>query len=403
MTKRTKSEQRKRGRPPADQRVANVIMELARKNRALYAKQVLRKAKAELKKRTKEQDRPEILKWPGIRRTQDLVSKARGDQREEGTLDAPWSMALFLLPPDEIAQSDRVLLAHAAGRLLEIYRRCLIVGQRFTVRQAIWAARLADALPKADFSPLHSWAYMYASREKTALALGQPMDTSDLDANLAFIDMPEAYGAGGVVRMLDNLEYQNAILAGDAKRQVTLSREEQLLARHDSSAQAEERSQGLMTWHNHGPLAWVEQEELGLPPPVTPLAECQMRAISGPVPSEWRPKISERNALVLSAANVTVLWLRRISETPTWKAKSSHDRRIAAERLENIIKKELKEMAAPWMPTSWKEANPIVDSQAHVELVQFLWEFGLDPWPGWADRFASTEAEKRRSEKGGAP
>ncbi len=377
-----------------------MIMELARNYRTLYAKEILKKAKVQLRKQAREQGRPEILSWlPGIRRTQELVSKARPNQREEGTLDAPWSMAcLASTKPIKLTLLDAVLLAHATGRLLEIYRRCLIVGQRFTIRQAIWAARLADALPQADFSPLHSLAYRYASREKTALALDQPMDTSDLDAELAFIDMPvECRASGrvslapglkeGTVRRLDNWEYQDAILAGYAKGPVRLSREEQLAARDASSAEAEESAQELMTWHDQGTLAWVEQEELGLPAPVTSLAERQMQAIAGPVPSEWKPRINEKNALVLSAANVTTLWLRSISLTPKWRAMSGQDQRNAAVQLETLVEKIAKFMAGPIFDKD--------SAQAHADLREFIRQFGLDPWP-WL-----TENDKKRlSEKG---
>ncbi len=390
-------EKRKPGRPPVSQQIADYIMELARDDLTLTAIEVGNKAKKELiDRQTSAQDRQWMQsKFPSDRKVQDLVSKARNFERDEDALDAPWSMACLDSSSPlriEIATSDRVLLAHSAGRLLEIYRRCLIVGQRFTVRQAIWAARLAAALPKADFSPLHSWAYMYASREKTALALGQPMDTSDLDANLAFIDMPEAYGASGTVRRLDNWEYQDAILAGYAKRHVTLSREEQLSAKDASSAQAEERRHGLMTWHYHGTLAWVEQEELRIIP-VTPLAEDAFNAAFGPVPSEWKPKINKDNALVLSAANVTALWLRRIAETPKWRAMSSQDQRNTAVQLETLVKKDAEGHASGRL----KDKDGV---QNIIEFLQLLGEFGLDPMPGWLDRFARKDAEKRTSEKG---
>ena len=128
-------------------------------------------------------DWPDVL--PGLRKVQELLKGPRQRAKEEQEVDKPWSLgAAHSEIPDD-----------ATGALLRVLRFALVLGFRFSVRHAIWAARLrwvdragGDAVTGEVRSPgiLYGEALAYARRERVGDLTGQPLlDTRDLDARLA--------------------------------------------------------------------------------------------------------------------------------------------------------------------------------------------------------------------------
>ena len=76
--------------------------------------------------------------------------------------------------------------SEAAGDLLAVWKVSLLSDRRFTIRQATWVARLRSALQGAPPDVLFNWSRLYEIRERIYQEKGLPMDTDDLDAELAF-------------------------------------------------------------------------------------------------------------------------------------------------------------------------------------------------------------------------
>ena len=115
---------------------------------------------------------------PGLDAVRKVVTNAR---RVKSQLDDPWSLGScesFNIPQD------------ATADLLAIWKRCIIGDVSFTVRQAIWAARLRRAVSAtptgSKLEELYHYAVSYAAHQRVAEALGKPFDTRFLDSNLAF-------------------------------------------------------------------------------------------------------------------------------------------------------------------------------------------------------------------------
>jgi|TARA_R100001530_G_scaffold134374_2_gene109123 hypothetical protein len=114
----------------------------------------------------------------GLDAVRKAVSTARG---VKSSLDDPWSLG---------ACEEHTILHDATADLLAIWKRSIIGGAKFTIRQAIWAARLKHAVPgtptRSRLEELRHWAVAYAADARVAEALGETLDTSFLDSNLAF-------------------------------------------------------------------------------------------------------------------------------------------------------------------------------------------------------------------------
>lgn len=129
---------------------------------------------------------------PGVRKIQDIAKEARGKRGIQ--LDDAWSLAVRIIwiPPD------------ATGDLLAVWKYCLTAGRKFTIREAIWVARLRSALPAADPQRLYEVAVAYARLER-AYEGKDLKPSTDLDAELAFQrDKGDLY----------EWEYSQAVLAG---------------------------------------------------------------------------------------------------------------------------------------------------------------------------------------------
>jgi hypothetical protein len=114
----------------------------------------------------------------------DAVQKAARKARNvKSPLEELWSLG--------IGESFGIS-ADATADLLAIWRRSIIGGTTFTIRQAIWAARIRGAVqvlpPKNRVEEIYGWAAAYAANHRVAEVLGKPIDTSFLDSNLAFMN-----------------------------------------------------------------------------------------------------------------------------------------------------------------------------------------------------------------------
>lgn len=111
-----------------------------------------------------------------------VIKAVRDARKEKSPLEDPWSMGVakrFNIPDD------------AGPDLLALLKRSIIGDTKFTIRQAIWAARLKDVVwetPAADrLKELRNWSGRYAIEERVSESLGKPLDTSRLDSNLIFL------------------------------------------------------------------------------------------------------------------------------------------------------------------------------------------------------------------------
>ncbi|GEM_PF-5493504 len=90
-----------------------------------------------------------------------------------GELDNLWSLGV---------SADYQIPLEANGDLLKIWKWCMVVGRKFTIREAKWAARLRNVV---KFENLLFLASMYAIHERMRKD-NQPLNTSKLDAFLTF-------------------------------------------------------------------------------------------------------------------------------------------------------------------------------------------------------------------------
>jgi hypothetical protein len=108
---------------------------------------------------------------PGLRKVQDILTKARPGLEKARDVDQPWSLGV-----SEI----HGIGPEANKDLLELWKICLATGKYFSIRQAKWAARLRNIVQDKIF--LEFWADLYALRERTCDILLIAPETSDLDA-----------------------------------------------------------------------------------------------------------------------------------------------------------------------------------------------------------------------------
>ncbi|MDP6494195.1 MAG: hypothetical protein QGI09_01975 [Dehalococcoidia bacterium] len=114
------------------------------------------------------------LLLPKDRTIQVIAKRARGFTGP--TPDDPWSLGV----------RDPEIRAEYTGGLLAMWRVSLIKGVPLTIRQARWASWLRPALPAASIEDLLRWASVYERYERSAEIEGQHLDTTNLDAELAF-------------------------------------------------------------------------------------------------------------------------------------------------------------------------------------------------------------------------
>ena len=114
-----------------------------------------------------------------------IQSIARSARLALPSIDDPWSPSV----------NDSRIPSDATSDLLAVWKASLIKDQRFSIRTAIWAARVRfafkptspqDLLPWSDLERILYCSSLYADREKSAEQDQKPINTADLDAELAF-------------------------------------------------------------------------------------------------------------------------------------------------------------------------------------------------------------------------
>ena len=101
-----------------------------------------------------------------------LISRARN--HPVSPLDAPFSLASlaeYNIPPE------------AMPTIIWVYKQMFRESpQHFTIRQALWVARLHSIIESSDV--VRGWADTYAFREQVCWILGEPFFTRDIDVSL---------------------------------------------------------------------------------------------------------------------------------------------------------------------------------------------------------------------------
>lgn len=166
--------------------VRSQIVEEARAYPQATAKSIAALVKSQL--REKNISKP----VPKARAIQVIAKSARAEPGY--TPNDPWNLGFI--------SSD--IPADATGDILAVWRLRLQQGRRLTIRQAKWVARLRSALPAAAPEALLVLSTLYERRERT-VGRPQPLNTVDLDAELAFQVWKSP---------LHDWEYQQAVLTG---------------------------------------------------------------------------------------------------------------------------------------------------------------------------------------------
>jgi hypothetical protein len=194
-------------RTPAEVRVkvVEVLLELREK---LQEDPTAKEVREALRKELERAKSPHAL--PSLRQIQAILTQARRNSALSKDKDGPWSLA--------ISQAHGIP-SDANGVLLEMWGYCLTMNKKLTIRQAQWMERLRG-VPAAGGSHdrFYIWACLYAGREKASLLAEQEVDTTDLDAFLAFDK--KSHGAAvrtravpDVTRFIEDIAEVDPILA----------------------------------------------------------------------------------------------------------------------------------------------------------------------------------------------
>ena len=146
---------------------------------------------------------------PSLKWVQNVLKPVRAheerqkkEQQKTGlSLDDPWSLGT-------VSKSKYRIPSEAVRYVLAAWEHTMVRGWGFTIRQALWVARLWNLINRfvelrggmAMGEHWHAWATLYAARERAASVDGKIPDTTDLDAALALTrETREAAVAAGVV------------------------------------------------------------------------------------------------------------------------------------------------------------------------------------------------------------
>lgn len=126
----------------------------------------------------------------------------------EHWLDDSWSMATLNRPDFDISPA-------ALPHVLSLWGRCLVGGRRLTNREVLWVSRLyavapSSLRPEHQYSELLSTASRYAREHRAADVLGKTLDTTWIDALVAFRrlqDDPQVATYGDAIcQLLDDMD-----------------------------------------------------------------------------------------------------------------------------------------------------------------------------------------------------
>ncbi len=154
--------------------IAETYNSLHKADPKVTAKEVRAEVETRLKQRYEGKEFPPD--WPGVSAVGKVITKIH---KEEGQaaydpLDTPWSLGC--LAKHEIS-------AEALPAVMRVYEeRLRTKEQYFTIREAMWVARLYRLVD--DTTLLDQWASVYAVRNQVTSVLELPIETRDLDTGL---------------------------------------------------------------------------------------------------------------------------------------------------------------------------------------------------------------------------
>ena len=274
----------------------------------------------------KDIDIPRIEVAQNIRR---LLEGMRADVPTASTILRLISWARQKAPkPDDLwsigASLQYGIPMEATGDLLEIWKRCIVLGRKFTVREAKWAATLRSAI---DFTELLRYAAVYALEEKAADTVSMSMNTTELDLYLCF---PENTPMEIKVR-------QEARNMGLLPQPQWLSPP---LKQHEQSSLEQ---------------IWVSPA-LNMEGPVSKTIELHLGLI-----------INHTEEISQDADMLYAMWLRKLSEVPGWDELSpkSKEELVRSLRAEVAAASNAAEGSAPWINrigpiTIWQPSESIL-------------------------------------------
>ena len=165
---------------PIEPLIAETFNSMYELDSKVTAKEVQAKVRTKLKDKYKDKELPPD--WPSVSAVGKVITKIRP---KFGTdpLDEPFCLGKLVkypIPPEVLP----VVLRVWAKRLEEAKpdKDGFSFQMTFTVRDALWVARLAKLFD--DPEAIWGFAFWYSVRERAYEAIGEDMDTSDLDTEL---------------------------------------------------------------------------------------------------------------------------------------------------------------------------------------------------------------------------
>ena len=128
-------------------------------------------------------------------RPADVTLKSYIKEIDDSAADAPWMDEPWTLGAIGRLTSLGVTLDAADIRAIsEVLGYALVFGDSITIRQAVWVARLRELVggTSGGESSLYGLAARYASAERAAATLNEPMNTSFYDAEIAIRNRRDA-------------------------------------------------------------------------------------------------------------------------------------------------------------------------------------------------------------------
>jgi hypothetical protein len=187
----------------------------------------------------------QLHKFP---RPADVTLKAYIKEITDSAADAPWMDEPWTLGAiGRLASLGIKLDAADIRAIMEVLGEALVYGNPITIRHAVWIARLRELAGSGVLS-LYEYAGRYASAERAAATLNEPMNTSFYDAQLALRIRGDAGDWSGSV----SWELVTAISDGWA---------DQVVLNHRRSNEARYKYQGEHDWGT-GPTDWLEDFDL---------------------------------------------------------------------------------------------------------------------------------------------
>ncbi len=294
------------------------------RGRKPYAREV----KAEIESKFKPDEKGNL--YLSLRKYQAILTEARKQPVPNKPVDRPWNIGIS----DEMG-----IHPDATGYLLEIWKRCTVIGVPFTIREAKWAVRLRTALDMGYSKGIHAsqqWAFQYATRERAAEVLVQSVDTTDLDAFLAFRMIGNAWRHWEYFAAVNTgiiPSWGEGVLLHDMELlDLTLSEDEMLRTLRNlqeiptSGATLELRLGLALTSASFRALLAFQDIDLD-----TQQLEAMRESDSGAYIG--KPIDESRKIKTLTADTVYALWLLWVSKTDRWEAMSKPEMQDAAQEL----------------------------------------------------------------------